>query len=104
MSRLALSTCIRDCEWRRSFSNLWSGSQKTVLFVTHDLEEALSLADEVIVLSAGPASHIVNRYEIDLPRPRDLMDIRTHPRFEELYRKIWSELREEVLASYARSK
>ena len=83
---------------------LWSGSQKTVLFVTHDLEEALSLADEVIVLSAGPASHIVNRYEIDLPRPRDLMDIRTHPRFEELYRKIWSELREEVLASYARSK
>jgi NitT/TauT family transport system ATP-binding protein len=83
---------------------LWGGSQKTVLFVTHDLEEALALADEVIVLSAGPASHIVNRYEIDLPRPRDLMDIRTHPRFEELYARIWSELREEVLASYARSK
>jgi NitT/TauT family transport system ATP-binding protein len=82
--------------------SLWTESPKTVLFVTHDLEEALALSDEVVVLSAGPASHIVNRYEVDLPRPRDLIDIRTEPRFSELYGRIWSELREEVLASYAR--
>ena len=61
--------------------DLWTGSPKTVLFVTHDLEEALSLSDEVVVLSAGPASNIVARHIIDLPRPRDLMDIRTDPRF-----------------------
>ncbi len=83
---------------------LWTASPKTVLFVTHDLEEALALSDEVVVLSAGPASHIVNRYSVDLARPRDLIDIRTEPRFTELYREIWSQLREEVLASYAREK
>jgi len=81
---------------------LWTASPKTVLFVTHDLEEALALADQVVVLSAGPSSRIVNRYEVDLPRPRDLIDIRTDPRFGELYRHIWSQLRKEVLASYAR--
>jgi NitT/TauT family transport system ATP-binding protein len=82
--------------------DLWTGSPKTVLFVTHDLEEALSLSDEVVVLSAGPASRIVARHAIDLPRPRNLMDIRTEPRFAELYREIWAELKEEVLTSYAR--
>ena len=83
---------------------LWTASPKTVLFVTHDLEEAIALSDEVVVLSAGPASHIVNRYAVDLPRPRDLIDIRTEPRFTELYRRIWSQLKEEVLTSYAREK
>jgi NitT/TauT family transport system ATP-binding protein len=86
---------------------LWSSSLdagKTILFVTHDLEEALALSDEVVVLSAGPASHIVNRYTVDLPRPRDLIDIRTEPRFHELYRGIWAELKQEVLTSYARGK
>ena len=82
--------------------DLWTGSPKTVLFVTHDLEEALSLSDEVVVLSAGPASRIIARHVIDLPRPRNLMDIRTEPRFAELYREIWAELKEEVLTSYAR--
>jgi NitT/TauT family transport system ATP-binding protein len=82
--------------------DLWTGSPKTVLFVTHDLEEALSLSDEVVVLSAGPASRIIARHIIDLPRPRDLMDIRTEPRFAELYREIWAQLKEEVLTSYAR--
>jgi NitT/TauT family transport system ATP-binding protein len=87
---------------------LWASpsqkTKKTILFVTHDLEEAIALADEVLVLSSGPASRIVNRYTVDLPRPRDLIDIRTDARFHELYRRIWSELREEVLASYARGK
>ena len=80
---------------------LWTASPKTILFVTHDLEEALALADEVVVLSAGPASRVVNRYPVDLPRPRNLIDIRTEPRFGELYRHIWAQLKQEVLASYA---
>jgi len=82
---------------------LWTASPKTVLFVTHDLEEALALADEVVVLSAGPASRVVNRYGIDLPRPRHLIDIRTEPRFADLYRHIWAQLKEEVLRSYERA-
>lgn len=84
--------------------SLWSSSRKTVLFVTHDLEEAIALADEVVVLSAAPASRVVGRFPVDLSRPRNLMDIRTDPRFVELYRTIWSILREEVLKSYERSR
>ena len=82
--------------------SLWTASPKTILFVTHDLEEAAALSDEVIVLSAGPASRVVSRHAVDLARPRDLIDIRTDVRFGELYRRIWAELRQEVLASYAR--
>jgi NitT/TauT family transport system ATP-binding protein len=82
--------------------DLWTGSPKTILFVTHDLEEAISLSDEVVVLSAGPASRIIARHAVDLPRPRNLMDIRTEPRFGELYREIWVQLKQEVLTSYAR--
>jgi NitT/TauT family transport system ATP-binding protein len=83
--------------------DLWSASPKTVLFVTHDLEEALALADVVVVLAAGPASRVVGRFYVDLPRPRDLTAIRTEPRFTELYREVWDLLREEVLRSYARA-
>jgi NitT/TauT family transport system ATP-binding protein len=81
---------------------LWSESPTTVLFVTHDLEEAISLSDEVVVLSSGPASRIAGRYAVDLPRPRDLIDIRTDARFIELYRTIWQDLKKEVLRSYER--
>lgn len=81
---------------------LWSGSAKTVIFVTHDLEEAIALSDEVVVLSAGPASTVVGRYPVDLSRPRDLIDIRTDSRFIEIYRAIWAGLRQEVVRSYAR--
>ncbi|MFO7246171.1 MAG: ABC transporter ATP-binding protein [Thermaerobacter sp.] len=83
---------------------IWSGSRKTVMFVTHDLEEAIALADEVVVMSAGPASRVVGRYTVDLPRPRNLMDIRMEPHFMELYGEIWSRLREEVLKSHERSR
>jgi NitT/TauT family transport system ATP-binding protein len=79
---------------------LWTASPKTVLFVTHDLEEAIALADEVVVLSAGPASRVAGKYAVDLPRPRDLIDIRTDPRFDQLYRHIWQQLRKEVLRSH----
>ncbi len=82
--------------------DLWAGTNKTVVFVTHDLEEAISMSDEVVVLSAGPASGIVGRYQVDLPRPRNLIDIKTEPRFQEVYRGIWADLRGEVLKSYAR--
>jgi NitT/TauT family transport system ATP-binding protein len=75
------------------------GAKRTVLFVTHDLEEAIALADEVIILSAGPASRIVARHVVDLERPRNLLDLRTSTAFEALYRTIWSVLREEVVKS-----
>jgi NitT/TauT family transport system ATP-binding protein len=81
---------------------LWGGSQQTILFVTHDLEEAIALSDEVLLLSAGPASRIVGSYAIDLPRPRNLIDLKTERAFTELYRRIWSQLREEVVRSHAR--
>jgi len=77
-------------------------TKRTVVFVTHDLDEAISLADEVIVLSAGPASRIVARHVIELERPRDLLDLRTSPAFESIYRTIWSVLREEVVKSQAK--
>lgn len=79
---------------------LWSGSEKSVLFVTHDLEEAIALSDEVVVLSAGPASHVVRRYPVDLERPRNLLDLRTQPAFMDIYRRIWSDLKQEVLRSH----
>ncbi|MCX6592302.1 MAG: ABC transporter ATP-binding protein [Acidobacteria bacterium] len=76
----------------------WVGAAgTTVLFITHDLEEAIALSDEVLVLSAGPRSHLVGRYEIDLPRPRPLLDLKTEPRFAEIYKSIWHDLRGEVV-------
>jgi NitT/TauT family transport system ATP-binding protein len=82
---------------------LWAETRKTVMFVTHDLEEAISLSDEVVVLSAGPASRVVGVYHVGLARPRNLIDIKTDPRFVELYGSIWRDLREEVLKSYERN-
>jgi NitT/TauT family transport system ATP-binding protein len=81
---------------------LWQGSGKTVIFVTHDLEEAIALADEVIVMTAGPA-RVKARYEVTLPRPRDIEQVRFDPRFTELYSRMWNDLRDEVLESYARA-
>ncbi len=82
---------------------LWeatAGSEKkTVVFVTHDLEEAIALADEVVVLSAGPASRIVARHPVTLDRPRDLFELRTSAAFIELYRALWAVLRDEVIKS-----
>lgn len=80
---------------------LWDEDRRTVLFVTHDLEEAIALASVVCVLSAGPASTIINSYRIDLPRPRAIADLRLDPRFQDLYRNIWNDLRPEVLRSHA---
>ena len=76
-----------------------SQARKTVIFITHDLEEAIVLADEVIVLSAGPSARVVARHAVTLDRPRDLMELRTSPAFIELYRALWGVLREEVARS-----
>jgi NitT/TauT family transport system ATP-binding protein len=78
------------------------GRRRTVVFVTHDLHEAISLADEVVVLSAGPASRIVARHPVPLARPRQLLDVQASPEFSELYRTLWSVLREQVVVSQRR--
>jgi len=79
--------------------DLWQESRKTVLFITHDLEEAIALADEVVVMTAGPAARIKGRYAVDLQRPRDVAEIRLNPHFIALYRRIWDDLRDEVKRS-----
>lgn len=81
---------------------LWSATSASVVFVTHDLEEAISLADKVCVLTAGPAT-VKGIYPIDLPRPRNVAEIRFDARFVELYHLIWEDLRSEVMISYERT-
>ena len=80
---------------------LWSGNKASVVFVTHDLEEAIALADKVYVLTAGPAT-VKSVYAVDLPRPRVVADIRYDEAFIKLSRRIWEDLRDEVQESYAR--
>jgi len=75
--------------------DLWSGTGASVVFVTHDLEESIALADKVVVMTAGPAT-VKEIFEIDLPRPRQVESIRLEPRFLEIYREIWASLGEEV--------
>src|SRR6185369_486163 len=82
---------------------LWSAASASVVFVTHDLEEAIALADRVFVLTAGPAT-VKAVYDIDLPRPRVTAEIRYQPRFIEISQVIWNDLRDEVLISYERSR
>jgi NitT/TauT family transport system ATP-binding protein len=81
--------------------NLWAQDRKSVMFVTHDLEEAISLSDRVVVMSAGPASRLIGEFAIDLPRPRDVAEIRLTPRFVEIHKLIWTALRDEVQKAYA---
>jgi len=83
--------------------NLWSSLSASVVFVTHDLEEAISLADRVCVLTSGPGT-VKGIYTIDLPRPRKVAEIRFEPRFVQLYHDIWEDLRNEVMISYERNK
>src|SRR5713226_2508823 len=83
--------------------NMWSSLSASVVFVTHDLEEAISLADRVCVLTSGPGT-VKGIYTIDLPRPRKVAEIRFEPRFVQLYHDIWEDLRNEVMISYERNK
>jgi NitT/TauT family transport system ATP-binding protein len=80
---------------------LWAAKRKAVLFITHDLDEAIAMSDRVVVLSAGPATHPLGEFVIDLPRPRHVAEVRTQPRFIELHTQIWGVLRDEVLKGYA---
>ncbi len=68
----------------------------SVLLVTHDLEEALSLSDEVYLLSQGPRAHITQHYSVPIPRPRDPVHSRAHPAFAPLYERLWADLSREV--------
>ena len=94
-----------DAQTRQIMGNLllelWAGDRKAVLFVTHDLEEAIALADRVVIMSAGPAARIIGDHAIDLPRPRDASEVRLAPRFHELHKAIWGQLRAEVMKAYS---
>jgi len=79
---------------------IWQANRKSVLFITHDLEEAISLSDRVVVLSAGPGTRPIAEFAIDLPRPRDVAEIRMTPAFQALQEKIWAVLRDEVVKAY----
>jgi NitT/TauT family transport system ATP-binding protein len=93
-----------DAQTRQIMGNLllslWADDRKAVLFVTHDLEEAIALSDRVVIMSAGPEARIIGNYTIDLPRPRDTADIRLHPQFHALHRAIWEQLKAEVVKTY----
>jgi NitT/TauT family transport system ATP-binding protein len=98
-----------DIQTRQLMENevlaLWQGAggraRKAVLFITHDLDEAIAMSDRVVVLSAGPASHPIGEFHIDLDRPRDVAEIKTSPRFIQLHGAIWAVLRDEVQKGYA---
>lgn len=94
-----------DVQTRQLMENellrLWQEDRKSVLFITHDLEEAISLSDRTIVFSAGPASRPVGDYPIDLPRPRDVAEVRLTREFLAIHQEIWQHLRGEVMKSYA---
>jgi NitT/TauT family transport system ATP-binding protein len=97
-----------DIQTRQLMENevleLWADKKKAVLFITHDLDEAIAMSDRVVVLSAGPASHPIGEFVIDLARPRDVAEVRVMPRFIDLHKSIWDVLREEVLKGYAQQK
>ncbi|WP_457954509.1 ABC transporter ATP-binding protein [Achromobacter xylosoxidans] len=94
-----------DIQTRQLMENevldLWMAKRKAVLFITHDLDEAIAMSDRVVVLSAGPGTHPIGEFAIDLPRPRDVAEVRNNLRFVELHAAIWAVLREEVLKGYA---
>src|SRR5689334_16261533 len=96
-----------DAQTRQIMGNLllelWSAERKAVLFVTHDLEEAIALADRVVIMSAGPGARVIGDWRVTLPRPRDIMEIRLEKEFHALHREIWSVLKDEVLKGYAQS-
>jgi len=77
-------------------------ANQSVIFVTHDLEEAIAMSDRVIVLSSQPGT-IKADYAVDLPRPRDVREVRSQHRFGEIYESLWSDLRTEVMTANARS-
>jgi len=96
-----------DAQTRQIMGNLlldlWSADKKAVLFVTHDLEEAIALSDRVVIMSAGPAARIIGDWKVPLPRPRDISEVRLDKTFHDLHREIWQMLKDEVLKGYAQT-
>jgi NitT/TauT family transport system ATP-binding protein len=96
-----------DAQTRQIMGNLlldlWNADRKAVMFVTHDLEEAIALSDRVVIMSAGPAARIIGDWTVALPRPRDIAEIKTEPAFHDLHREIWAVLKSEVLKGYAQT-
>src|SRR5262249_8211413 len=94
-----------DAQTRQIMGNLllelWGADRKAVLFVTHDLDEAIALSDRVVIMSAGPAARIIGDWKVALPRPRDIADVRHEKAFQDLNREIWAVLKAEVLKGYA---
>lgn len=64
----------------------------SVLLVTHDLEEALTVSDTVYLLSQGPKARVVNSYNVSIPRPRDIFASRKHPNFAPLLERLWNDM------------
>ena len=93
-----------DAQTRQIMGNLllklWAADRKACVFVTHDLEEAIALADRVVVMSAGPAAGIIGDFPVPLSRPRDTAEIRLDPDFHRIHKEIWSHLRAEVQKTY----
>jgi sulfonate transport system ATP-binding protein len=96
-----------DAQTRQIMGNLlldlWTADRKAVLFVTHDLEEAIALSDRVVIMSAGPAAHIIGDWKVPLARPRDISEVKLDPAFHLLHREIWHKLKAEVLKGYAQA-
>ena len=96
-----------DAQTRQIMGNLlldlWSADRKAVLFVTHDLEEAIALSDRVVIMSAGPAARIIGDWKVPLSRPRDISEVKLDPAFHELHREIWQKLKDEVIKGYAQT-
>jgi NitT/TauT family transport system ATP-binding protein len=95
-----------DVQTRQLMENelleLWAQDRRSVLFVTHDLEEAIALADRVVVLAAGPATRPIAQFVIDLPRPRDVQEVALEPRFVQLHGEVWYALKTEVMKAHER--
>ena len=96
-----------DAQTRQIMGNLlldlWSADRKAVLFVTHDLEEAIALSDRVVIMSAGPAARVIGDWKVALPRPRDIAETKIERAFHDLHREIWATLKSEVLKGYAQT-
>lgn len=90
-TRLIMSELLLD---------LWQQDRKAVMFVTHDLDEAIALADRVLVMSAGPSSRFIGEFAIPLERPRNIAEVRSEPEFHRLHSAIWACLRDEVRKTY----
>lgn len=74
---------------------IWENNRKTVVFITHSIDEAIFLSDHIMLMTAHPGE-VKDVYDVTLPRPRNMAEIRSKPGFSLIFSQIWSKLREEV--------